>query len=299
MHRAPADGTANCRDRRGRHQDVPRRPDPDRGRAARRRQRDRPRAARQRRPRARHDRARATRSRSAGTKPPRCCSATPTRPRTRTAGDSMSDRTPDELNILAPTSSKPKLDYLHREVQRARRAPHQPPRGARRRPGWRCWRAAAAATTTGGGSSGSSAPAAQLHDRRARRQAAGGPAGDLQLVAVRRPVDATRTSRSSPAEKAAGLKLNETYYSSNDELLAKLQRRRHRLRHHRAQPERGRPADRGGQADGARRRAPAQPEEPRPGVPQAVVRPHGQVPRDQGLRRSRCSSTTTRSSPTT
>ena len=37
----------------------------------------------------------------------------------------------DELNILAPREMKPKLDYLHREVQRAAGAPHQPARGAR------------------------------------------------------------------------------------------------------------------------------------------------------------------------
>jgi hypothetical protein len=31
----------------------------------------------------------------------------------------MNSQSPDDLNILAPIEMKPKMDYLHREVQRA------------------------------------------------------------------------------------------------------------------------------------------------------------------------------------
>ena len=93
--------------RPGHHQDVPGRPDPDRGRAAGCRQRRRARAARQRGSRARHpsprrsDRSELGRSLPAGLG----------------RGSMNSDH--DELSILAPRQVKPKLDYLHREVQRA------------------------------------------------------------------------------------------------------------------------------------------------------------------------------------
>src|SRR5262249_60136646 len=64
---------------------------------------------------------RGTRYLSAGTKPPRCSSVKPPPPvrAARAAEGEPMNSNHDELNILAPREMKPKLDYLHREVQRA------------------------------------------------------------------------------------------------------------------------------------------------------------------------------------
>ncbi|HEY1345951.1 MAG TPA: spermidine/putrescine ABC transporter substrate-binding protein [Streptosporangiaceae bacterium] len=127
----------------------------------------------------------------------------------------------DQLRILAPRAMKPKLDYLHREVQRAAG------RSIGRRQalglgGMALLAAAAAAcgktTTTSGGTSAS-------------------PAGSAANTLAGRPLEnhleiynwsqyddpSTFTKfRKLPAEAKAGMTTHETFYSSNDELLAKL-----------------------------------------------------------------------------
>jgi spermidine/putrescine transport system substrate-binding protein len=127
----------------------------------------------------------------------------------------------DQLRILAPRAMKPKLDYLHREVQRAAG------RSIGRRQalglgGMALLAAAAAAcgktTTTSGGASAS-------------------PAGSAANTLAGRPLEnhleiynwsqyddpSTFTKfRKLPAEAKAGMTTHETFYSSNDELLAKL-----------------------------------------------------------------------------
>src|SRR5262245_52017767 len=126
----------------------------------------------------------------------------------------------DELNILAPREMKPKLDYLHREVQRA--AGH----GINRREalglgGMAILAAAAAAcgstTTTGGGS----------------QNPAGAGANPLTHKPLENHLEIYNWSEYDdpstfkeftklPAEAKAGMTTHETFYSSNDELVAKL-----------------------------------------------------------------------------
>ena len=127
----------------------------------------------------------------------------------------------DELNILAPRELKPKLDYLHREVQRA--AGHRINRREALGLGGMAILAAAAAacgsttTTTGGGSQN--------------------PAGSGGNPLTHKPLEnhleiynwseyddpSTFTKFTKlPAEMKAGMTTHETFYSSNDELLAKL-----------------------------------------------------------------------------
>jgi spermidine/putrescine transport system substrate-binding protein len=127
----------------------------------------------------------------------------------------------DELNILAPREMKPKFDYLHREVQRAAG------RSINRREalglgGMAILAAAAAAcgsttTTTGGGSQN---PAA----------AGGNPLTHKPLEnhleiynwsQYDSPSTFTKFTK-LPAEAKVGMTTHETFYSSNDELLAKL-----------------------------------------------------------------------------
>jgi spermidine/putrescine transport system substrate-binding protein len=133
----------------------------------------------------------------------------------------MNERYPDELRILAPREAKPKLDYLHREVQRAagRRISRREALGL----GGMAMLAAAAAacgstTTTGGGGS----PAAS-----------GGASGALSGKPLENHLeifnwsqyDAPSTIKQFeklPEAVDAGLSTHETFYSSNDELLAKL-----------------------------------------------------------------------------
>ena len=155
-----------------------------------------------------------------------------------------------EFRILAPPEAKAKIDYMHRAVQ--------DPEGygiTRRQllglggmAAFLAFAAACGTTTTGGGSStATGTPVVQ--------NTLAGKALENQLQIYNwSQYDAPSTYKkfeNLPAEKAAGLNIHETYYSSNDELLAKLQRGRRRLRHHRAEPERGGAADPGGQAHGA------------------------------------------------
>ena len=137
-----------------------------------------------RRPDARHHQPRRLRSCSAGTRRPRLSWVRQCRP-PRTAGGGIMNEDQD-LNILAPREMKPKFDYLHREVQHA--AGRQIGRRQALGLGGMAILAAAAAacgkatTTTG----------AVLGERGREfsdGQAPGEPRRDLQLVAIRRPLD--------------------------------------------------------------------------------------------------------------
>jgi spermidine/putrescine transport system substrate-binding protein len=125
----------------------------------------------------------------------------------------------DGLNIFAPREMKPKLDYLHREVQRAA-GRHIDRRRALGLGGMALLAAAAAAcgksTTSGGTSSSSGASANPL---------AGKPLENhLEIYNWSQYDDPSTFTkfRKLPAEAKVGMTTHETFYSSNDELLAKL-----------------------------------------------------------------------------
>jgi spermidine/putrescine transport system substrate-binding protein len=123
----------------------------------------------------------------------------------------------DGLHILAPREMKPKLDYLHREVQRAagRRINRREALGL----GGMAMLAAAAAacgasTTTSSGTSSS-----------ASNPLAGKPLENhLEIYNWSQYDDPSTYTKflKLPAEAKVGMTYHETYYSSNDELLAKL-----------------------------------------------------------------------------
>jgi spermidine/putrescine transport system substrate-binding protein len=125
----------------------------------------------------------------------------------------------DELHILAPREMKPKFDYLYREVQRAagRRMNRREALGLG---GMAIFAAAAAAcssTTTGGTSAGPSGTAAN--------PLTGKPLENhLEIYNWSQYDDPSTFTLFTklPAEAKAGLTTHETFYSSNDELLAKL-----------------------------------------------------------------------------
>jgi spermidine/putrescine transport system substrate-binding protein len=127
----------------------------------------------------------------------------------------------DQLRILAPRAMKPKLDYLHREVQRAagRRIDRRQALGLG---GMALLAAAAAAcgktTTTSGGTSASPAGSAA-------NTLAGKPLENhLEIYNWSQYDDPSTFTkfRNLPAEAKAGMTTHQTFYSSNDELLAKL-----------------------------------------------------------------------------
>jgi spermidine/putrescine transport system substrate-binding protein len=131
---------------------------------------------------------------------------------------------PDELNILAPRSMKPKLDYLHREVQRAagRRIDRREALGLGGMALLGMAAAACGATTTGngggggGGGSSSSSAANPLKGKPLENH--------LEIYNWSQYDDPSTFTKFTklPAEMKAGLTTHSTYYSSNDELLAKL-----------------------------------------------------------------------------
>jgi spermidine/putrescine transport system substrate-binding protein len=124
----------------------------------------------------------------------------------------------DELSILAPRQMKPKLDYLHREVQRAGGRPLSR-RQALGLGGMALFAAACGSTTTtGGGGSASSSTASA-------NPLAGKPLENHLEIYNWSEYDDPSTYKKFkklPAEVKAGMTVHETYYSSNDELLAKL-----------------------------------------------------------------------------
>src|SRR4051812_8820942 len=127
----------------------------------------------------------------------------------------------DHLNLLAPVETKPKLDALHRDVESlaGRRIPRRSALGLG---GLMLLVAACKSTTTtssnggsGGAPSGSPSSGAL----------AGKPVEDHLEIFNWSEYDDPSTYKlfmNLPAEAKAGTKIHETYYSSNDELLAKL-----------------------------------------------------------------------------
>jgi spermidine/putrescine transport system substrate-binding protein len=132
----------------------------------------------------------------------------------------MMNREPDRLRILAPLGAKPKLDYLHREVQRVTGRPLDR-RQALGLGGMALLAAAAAAcgsTTTGSGTAKSSSSGSA-------NPLAGKPLENhLEIYNWSEYDDPSTFTKFThlPAEKKAGMTVHETFYSSNDELLAKL-----------------------------------------------------------------------------
>lgn len=126
----------------------------------------------------------------------------------------------DELRILAPREMKPKFDYLHREVQRA--AGHRINRREALGLGGMAILAAAAAacggTTTGSGGGAQSSPGTA-------NPLKGKPLeSHLEIYNWAQYDDPSTFTKFTklPAEAKVGMTTHETFYSSNDELLAKL-----------------------------------------------------------------------------
>ena len=121
----------------------------------------------------------------------------------------------DRLHILAPRAMKPKLDYLHREVQQAAGRPLTR-RQALGLGGMALFAAACGSTST---TQAGSSPAASANPL------AGKPLEDhLEIYNWSEYDDPSTFSKFKklPAEAKAGMTVHETFYSSNDELLAKL-----------------------------------------------------------------------------
>ena len=130
----------------------------------------------------------------------------------------MTDESRDTLNILAPASAKPKLQYLHRQLYRD--AAERSGLSRRELLGLGALGLIAAAcggsTNAGGGGGGGSAPAAG-----GGNSLAGKPMEKNLVIYNWSEYDAASTfSKFKAAHPATSVK--ETFYSSNDELLAKL-----------------------------------------------------------------------------
>jgi spermidine/putrescine-binding protein len=128
----------------------------------------------------------------------------------------MSEK-PDQINLLAPIETKSKLDALHRTVERA--AGHPMSRRSALGLGGLMLLSACGSTSTGQGSPGTGTSTG----------AGGGLAGKplenhLEIFNWSEYDDPSTYKKfmALPDESKAGLKIHETYYSSNDELLAKL-----------------------------------------------------------------------------
>jgi spermidine/putrescine transport system substrate-binding protein len=167
----------------------------------------------------------------------------------------------DELNILAPREMKPKFDYLQREVQRAA-GRHINRREALGLGGMAILAAAAAAcgTTTTTGSSQTPAGANPLTHKPLENH--------LEIYNWSQYDDPSTFTKFTklPAEAKVGMTTHETFYSSNDELLAKLHAGG--TGYDIIVPSR---ADPGKNADGPGQSAAAQPQIPGSVVPEAVV----------------------------
>ena len=127
----------------------------------------------------------------------------------------------DELNILAPREMKPKFDYLHREVQRA--AGHRV--GRREALGLGGMAILAAAAAACGSTSTSTGSASKSPSSASANPLTGKSLEDHLEIYNWSQYDDPSTFvkfRKQPPETAAGLTTHETFYSSNDELLAKL-----------------------------------------------------------------------------
>jgi spermidine/putrescine transport system substrate-binding protein len=129
----------------------------------------------------------------------------------------VTDQPRDTLNILAPASAKPKLDYLHRQLYRD--AAERSGLSRRELLGLGALGLIAAAcggsTNAGGGGGGSSAPAG-VGDT-----LAGKPMESKLVIYNWSEYDAASTFSKFKAAHP-GTHVSQTFYSSNDELLAKL-----------------------------------------------------------------------------
>jgi spermidine/putrescine transport system substrate-binding protein len=125
----------------------------------------------------------------------------------------------DQLSILAPRQMKPKLDYLHREVQHAAGRPLTR-RQALGLGGMALFAAACGSTaTTQNGTSPKSSSSGSAN------ALAGKPLENHLEIYNWSEYDDPSTFtkfKQLPAEAKAGMTVHETFYSSNDELLAKL-----------------------------------------------------------------------------
>ncbi|HSD02536.1 MAG TPA: spermidine/putrescine ABC transporter substrate-binding protein [Gaiellales bacterium] len=130
----------------------------------------------------------------------------------------MTDEPRDHLNLLAPRSMRPKFDYLHREVEDL--AGTRMSRRAALGLGGLALLAAACGGSTNAGGGGNNGAASQPADA-----LKGKPLEDQLVIYNWSQYDDPSTYKKFeqlPDEAKAGLKIHETYYSSNDELLAKL-----------------------------------------------------------------------------
>jgi len=121
----------------------------------------------------------------------------------------------DHLKMLAPIESKPKLDALYRDIVRA--AGHPLSRRSALGIGGLMLLSACGSTSTGNDATGNSTASSDA--------LAGKPLEDHLEIYNWSQYDDPSTYKkfmALPDVSKAGLKINETYYSSNDELLAKL-----------------------------------------------------------------------------
>jgi spermidine/putrescine transport system substrate-binding protein len=121
----------------------------------------------------------------------------------------------DHLNMLAPLETKPKLDQLHRDIVRA--VGHPLSRRSALGIGGLLLLSACGSTSTGTGATGGSTATADA--------LSGKPLENHLEIFNWSQYDDPSTYKkfmALPDEAKAGLKIHETYYSSNDELLAKL-----------------------------------------------------------------------------
>ena len=194
-----ASGGRQLGHRRGHHQDVPGRPDPDRGQAghgstaswcASSAPAPTPRST---------PSTQATGSLSAGTKPPRCSWVNPCTPPPTASRRNHEQPTGIHSISSRPRAMKPKLDYLHREVQRAagrRITGGRPSAWA----GWRSSRAAACGktTTTLRRHGGAARQARRQHPRRASRWRTTWRSTTGRSTTTRRRTRSSRSCRPRP-----------------------------------------------------------------------------------------------------
>ena len=130
----------------------------------------------------------------------------------------MTDEPRDHLKLLAPRSMRPKFDYLHREVQDL--AGTRMSRRAALGLGGLALLTAACGGSTNAGGGGNNGAASQPADA-----LKGKPLENSLVIYNWSQYDDPSTYKkfeALPDEAKAGLNIHETYYSSNDELLAKL-----------------------------------------------------------------------------
>src|SRR5215472_6778889 len=132
----------------------------------------------------------------------------------------------NQLNILVPRSLKPKLDYLHREVEHAAGRPLSR-RQALGLGGMALLAGAVGCSTSTSPNSANSpsSPASSGAPSSAANPLTGKPVeGHLEIYTWSEYSDPSTFTKFTklPAEANAGLTLHQTFYSSNDELLAKL-----------------------------------------------------------------------------